>query len=183
VDFHKNGNEDNALILAGFGRMGQRIGHIMDLMKVPYVAIDRNPSLVERERAKGKPVYYGDAQRPEVLRAAGTGDAPLVIVSIDDTDATEQVVSSLHTAFPSVPVFVRGHDMLMCHKLGELGAHITVSETLESSAELARAALIHLGVENLEVSIALEHFRKDYYERIEMGLHNKETDKDNESLR
>ena len=182
-NFQKSGNDGSAVILAGFGRMGQRIGHIMNMMKVPYVAIDRDPSLVERERAKGKPVYYGDAQRPEVLRAAGTGEAPLVIVSIDDTDATEQVVSSLHTAFPSVPVFVRGHDMVMCHKLGELGAHNTVSETLESSAELARAALLHLGVENLKISIALENFRKDYYERIEMGLHKQEADKENEPLR
>jgi voltage-gated potassium channel Kch len=155
--------------------MGQRIGIIMKMMNVPYVAIDRDPALVERERTKGKPVYFGDAQRTEVLRAAGVANAPLVIVSIDDSDATERVVASLHSAFSRVPVFVRGRDMLMCHKLSELGAHLTVSETLESSAELARAALLHLGLENLEVSIAMERFRQDYYERIEMGI-NKQTE-------
>lgn len=175
ADFAGMGQQDNAVILAGYGRMGQRIGHIMNMMNVPYVAIDRDPALVERERTKGKPVYFGDAQRTEVLRAAGVADAPLVIVSIDDSDATERVVDSLHSAFSRVPVFVRGRDMLMCHKLSELGAHLTVSETLESSAELARAALLHLGLENLEVSLALEHFRQDYYERIEMGI-NKQTE-------
>ena len=175
ADFSGIGKQDNAVILAGYGRMGQRIGIIMKMMNVPYVAIDRDPALVERERTKGKPVYFGDAQRTEVLRAAGVADAPLVIVSIDDSDATERVVASLHSAFSRVPVFVRGRDMLMCHKLSELGAHLTVSETLESSAELARAALLHLGLENLEVSIAMERFRQDYYERIEMGI-NKQTE-------
>ena len=46
------------------------------------------------------------------------------------------------------------------------GAHFTVSETLEASAELARAALLHLGVDDPDVDTALEHFRKDYYGRI-----------------
>lgn len=39
--------------------MGQRIGYIMELMKVPYVAIDRDLSIVDRKRAKGKAVYLG----------------------------------------------------------------------------------------------------------------------------
>ena len=85
--------------------MGHRIGSIMGLMKVPYVAIDNNVSIVEHEHAEGKSVYFGDAQRPEVLRAAGVAEALLVIVSIDDFEATERVVSSLHSAFPDVPVF------------------------------------------------------------------------------
>ena len=154
------------VILAGFGRMGHRIGYIMESMKVPYVAIDTDASLVDRERAEGKSVYFGDAQRPEVLRTAGAADAPLVIVSIDDLEATEQVVSSLHSAFPDTPIFARGHDLGKCRDLGTLGAHFTVSETLEASAELARAALLHMGAEDPAVEVALERFREDYYGRI-----------------
>jgi len=166
VDINGAGQEARPVILAGFGRMGHRIGHIMDLMQVPYVAIDTDASLVERERAEGKAVYFGDAQRPEVLRAAGVTDAPLVIVSIDDLEARESVVSSLHSAFPDIPVFARGHDLANCRSLGGLGAYFTVSETLEASAELARAALLHMGVEAPDVEVALDDLRKDYYERI-----------------
>jgi len=155
------------VIIVGFGRMGHRIGYIMESMKVPYVAIDSDVSIVDRERAEGKSVYFGDARRPEVLRAAGAANAPFVIVSIDDLEATERIVSSLHSSFPTVPVFARGHDLIRCRDLRALGAHFTVSETLEASAELARVALLHIGAEDLEVEAALEHFRKDYYERID----------------
>ena len=133
---------------------------------MPYLAIDSDVSIVEHERAEGKSVYFGDAQRPEVLRAAGVADALLVIVSIDDFEATERVVSSLHSAFPDVPVFARGHDLVKCRDLKAQGAHFTVSETLEASAEIARAALLHLGAEDQEIELALEHFRNDYYGRI-----------------
>jgi monovalent cation:proton antiporter-2 (CPA2) family protein len=158
------------VILAGFGRMGHKIGHIMESMKVPYVAIDSDVSLVDREREEGKSVYFGDAQRPEVLRAAGVADAPLVIVAIADLEATERVVSSLHAAFPDMPIFARGHDIIKCQELRTLGAHFTVSETLEASAELARAALLHMGIEDQEVEVALEDLRNDYYGRTNKGM-------------
>jgi len=170
IDIGEAVQDARPVILVGFGRMGHRIGYIMELMKVPYVAIDRDASVVDRERAEGKSVYFGDAQRPEVLRVAGAADAPLVIISIDDLEATEQVVSSLHSAFPDMPIFARGHDLGKCRDLKALGAHFTVSETLEASAELARAALFHIGSEDPAVEVALEHFRNDYYERINKGV-------------
>lgn len=160
------GQDSQAVILVGFGRMGRRIGSILEFMKLPYVAIDSNVSIVEYEHAEGKSVYFGDAQRPEVLRAAGVADALLVIVSIDDYKATERIVSSLHSAFPEIPVFARGHDLGKCRELKVLGAHFTVSETLESSAELARVALQYIGADDSEIEFALERFRNDYYGRI-----------------
>jgi len=168
IDGGSSDQETRPVILAGFGRMGHRIGYILESMQVPYVAIDTDASLVARERSEGKSVYFGDAQRPEVLRAAGVSDAPLVIVSIDDLEATESVVSSLHSAFPDIPVFARGHDLGKCRELRAIGAHFTVSETLEASAELARAALLYMGAERPEVSVALKKFREDYYGRINM---------------
>jgi len=162
----KTSLDSRSVILVGFGRMGHRIGRIMELMEVPYLAIDSNVSIVEHEHAEGKSVYFGDAQRPEVLRAAGVADALLVIVSIDDFEVTERVVSSLHSAFPDVPVFARGHDLTKCRDLKAQGAHFTVSETLEASAELARAALLEIGAEDPKIKLALERFRRDYYGRI-----------------
>ena len=158
------------VVLVGFGRMGHRIGYILELMDLPYVAIDSDASLVDRERTEGRSVYFGDAQRPEVLRAAGAANAPFVIISIDDLDATEQVVSSFHSVFPDIPVFARGHDLVNCRDLRKLGAHFTVSETLEASAELARVALLNMGAEEQQVSNALDRFRNDYYGRINKSV-------------
>jgi Kef-type K+ transport system membrane component KefB/voltage-gated potassium channel Kch len=168
TELSRTEQDSRPVILAGFGRVGRRIGHIMDLMQVPYVAIDKDVSIVDRERAAGTHVYFGDAMRPDVLRMAGVAEAPLVIVSINDLVAAERVVSTLHSAFPDIPVFARGHDRNQCQELVKLGAHYTVSETLEASAGLARAALLHMGAEAAAVAVALKQFRKGYY-----GLINK----------
>ena len=166
------GTDRNTLsvILVGFGRMGHKIGHIMELMQLPYVAIDRDAALVDREREEGRDVYFGDAQRTEVIRAAGAANAPFVIVAIDDFEATEHIVSSLHSAFPDTPVFARGHNLVRCRDLKAHGATFTVSETLEASAELARVALLHVGADGPEVEAALKKFRSDYYGKINQGI-------------
>lgn len=161
-------------ILAGYGRMGHRIGHILELMNIRYVAIDIDPDVVTRERLNGKPVYCGDVQQLDVLKGFGAENAPFVIVSIDDVEVAELVVSSLHTQFPEVPIFARGHDLATCRDLKVKGAHFTASETLEASAELARKALLHNGAEEPEVNIVLNQFRKDYYGRIKQGAYDKE---------
>ena len=69
-----------------------------------------------------------------------------------------------------MPIFARGHDIIECQDLRARGAHFTVSETLEASAELARAALLHMGVEAPEVEVALEDLRNDYYGRTNTGM-------------
>ena len=48
------------VIIAGFGRVGQTVAAMLEVHKVPYVAIDRDPDRVARQRAHGAPVYFGD---------------------------------------------------------------------------------------------------------------------------
>ena len=87
-DIAKPEQHINPIIIAGFGRMGHRIGHIMDLMKVPYIAIDKDESLVNHERSNGRPVYFGDVQCLQVLRASGVTEAPFVVITINDPGVT-----------------------------------------------------------------------------------------------
>ena len=96
------------VVLTGFGRFGRHIGQILTLAGEPYVAIDRDSSLVLCERANGHRVFYGDARRPVVPRAVGAADADLVIVTVDDFEATENIVAALHEAYPDVTILARG---------------------------------------------------------------------------
>ena len=66
------------IVVAGFGRVGRRIGQVLMMADTPYVAIDFSSSVVLRERAAGHRVFYGDVRRPEVLRAVGIADADKV---------------------------------------------------------------------------------------------------------
>jgi monovalent cation:proton antiporter-2 (CPA2) family protein len=151
------------IVLAGFGRVGRRIGDILAMAGRPFVAIDTDASVVRRERDKGHDVFYGDARRPDVLRAVGAAEANLVIVTLDDFRATEEIVAALRDIEPDVTIFARGHDAVQCRTLRRLGANLAVSENLEASLELARAALIRDDGDAARAEKMLTRFRQDYY--------------------
>ncbi len=152
-----------SMVIVGFGRVGRRIGEIFEMREVPYVAVDINANLVKQARSAGRSVFYGDARQPDVLKSLGVGEADLIIVTVDDFQATEQVVSSLHLTFPELDILVRGHNMKHCQILMEQGAWLAVSENLEASIALAQAALAKVKGDDVENDAAIDRFRKDYY--------------------
>jgi voltage-gated potassium channel Kch len=155
------------VVLAGFGRVGRRIGRILESADLPYVAIDLDSSLVLRERKNGHPVFYGDSRQPDVLRSAGVADARLVVVTLDDFEAAETVVSALHGEYPDVPILARGHSARQCRRLSDLGAKFAVAENLEASLDLAREVLMNDSGDRSRTETLLESFRREYYQRID----------------
>ena len=155
------------IVLAGFGRVGRRIGEILTLAGKPDIAIDHNANLVMRERTHGHRIFYGDARQPNVLHAVGVEDADLVIVTVDDFGAAEKIVAALHGAHPDITILARGHDAEQCRELKKLGASIVVSETLEASLELAREVLLSDDGDDSSAEALLLHFREDYERRAD----------------
>jgi len=155
------------VVLAGFGRVGRRIGEMLTLAGIRYVAIDPNSSLVLQERANGHRVFYGDARKPDVLRSVGIADARLVIVTVNDFEAVEDIVAVLHRAHPDVTILARGHNAVQCQALRQLGAQVAISENLGASLGLAREALDHEQVGAARIEALLRRFRKDYYAEFE----------------
>jgi len=155
------------IVVAGFGRVGHRIGEILSLAGEPFVALDSNALIVETERAKGHPVFYGDVRKPELLEAAGARNAQIIIVTLNDPDATEQVVTALRKTHPEIEIYVRGHSLDQCHKLRQLGASAAVSENVEASLELVRLVLINIGFNKEKRKAIIGDFRRAYYAQID----------------
>jgi len=155
------------IVIAGFGRVGHRIGEMLTLADTPFVALDFNASIVENEHAKGHPVFYGDVRKPELLESVGAKNAQTIIVTLNDPDATEHVVSSLRKTHPDVDIYVRGQSLIQCRKLRKLGASGAVSENVEASLELARMVLKNSGLNMEKREAIIGGFREKYYAQID----------------
>jgi voltage-gated potassium channel Kch len=155
------------ILLVGFGRVGHRIGEILSLAGMPFVALDFNASIVEKERKNGHPVFYGDVRKPELLKAAGAENAQIIILTLNDPEATEQVMSSLRKSHPEVDIYTRGHSLIECRKLRQMGATGAVSENVEASLELARMVLANVGLTKSKRENIIGKFRRAYYAQID----------------
>jgi CPA2 family monovalent cation:H+ antiporter-2 len=134
------------VVVAGFGRVGQLIGRVLDANQLPYVALDADAGMVERLRARGAPVYFGDASRAELLQRAGVARAAAVVVTMNDAAAARHSVEAVRRHFPQVPVLARAGDDAHARALRAAGARGVVPETLEAGLQLAGHVLEALGV-------------------------------------
>ncbi|MFW5443156.1 MAG: monovalent cation:proton antiporter-2 (CPA2) family protein [Methylococcaceae bacterium] len=166
------------IVLAGFGRVGHRIGEILTIAGKPFVALDSNAIIVERERANGHPVFYGDVRNSEILKSAGASNAEVIIVTLNDPEAAEHLVSSLRHKHPEINIYVRGHSLTQCCELRRLGATGVVSEYVETSLELVLMALIEVDANKKKQETIVDNFRRKYYAEI---YDVKKSDKEEES--
>jgi CPA2 family monovalent cation:H+ antiporter-2 len=116
------------VVIAGYGRIGAGVARRLDERAIRWVAIDTDPNLVVGGRKAGKPVYYGDADRIEILEALGLADAIGVVVAISDQERAIQMVALVHYILPQLPILARAYDEDHAEALMKAGAHEAVPE-------------------------------------------------------
>lgn len=154
------------VVIAGFGRVGRTLGLLLDSRFIPFVALDLDPELVAEARRRGLPVFFGDASRADVLKAAGTERAQTAVITLDDPDVATRAVHVLRRLRPSMPIIARAHDIAECERLALAGATAAVPEIVEGSLQLGGVLLRQLGESPDRVNQLLEQFRQETYVRL-----------------
>jgi monovalent cation:proton antiporter-2 (CPA2) family protein len=151
------------VIIAGFGRVGQRVARILHAGNIPYLAIDSNTDRVLDGRREGFSVFYGDASQVDVLKAAGAGQAGVLVCTLDQAVPAVRLVNILRQHYPDISIHARGRDWQHCEQLLKAGATIAISETLEASLQLGGAVLSTMGIIEEDAAALIESLRKEYY--------------------
>jgi CPA2 family monovalent cation:H+ antiporter-2 len=134
------------IILAGFGRVGETVGRVLEAHGVRYVAMDGDIDRVVRMRAAGKPVYWGDITRPEMLGLLHLEEARALVVTMGDAQAADAVVTAALSARPDLQIVARARDARHAARLYSRGVTDAVPETLEASLQLSEAVLVDIGI-------------------------------------
>jgi glutathione-regulated potassium-efflux system ancillary protein KefC len=133
-------NEDH-VIVAGFGRFGQIVGRFLNSNGVRLTVLDHDPDQVEVLRRFGFKVFYGDATRTDLLRAAGADKARALVVAIDDVEDSLKLVDALRLDYPALPIFARARNVTHYYQLLDRGVQMIERETFESALKLGREVL------------------------------------------
>lgn len=145
-DFDAIDEPENPVVIAGFGRIGQIVGRVLRLRRIGFTALDSAPTHVDFLRKFGNQIYYGDATRLDLLRAAHLDKAKVLVVAIDDMVASLKVVELAQQHFPHVKIYARARNRQHAYQLLAMGVNLFIRETFESSLSLAQQVLEGLGL-------------------------------------
>ena len=140
------------VIIAGYGRVGQIVGRVLNMQNIRFTALDASTDQVDAVRRFGNKIYYGDATRLDLLRAAKTGEAKLFVVCVDDVESTNKIVKLVQQQYPQVKILARARNRTHLMELREIGVQTPVREMFAGSVQLATHVLEALGEprENLD---------------------------------
>jgi glutathione-regulated potassium-efflux system ancillary protein KefC len=176
------GDERSPVIIAGFGRFGQIVGRLLFASGIKATVLDHDPDRIESLRTFGFKVYYGDATRLDLLRAAGAEHARLFVLAIDDPDTSVRLAEALQQNFPKLPIVARARDVSHWQRLRSLGVHVVERETFESAVVVGRRALEVLGVRPYEARERADLFRTHNVQTLEAMLPRWENEAERTSL-
>lgn len=152
--------QDNQVIIAGFGRFGQIVARVLQMKGRSFTALDSSQTHVDFVRRFGNKVYYGDASRLDLLRAAGAETAQILVLALDDVDASVRAAELVREQFPHLKVFARARNRQHAFALMDAGVTDVIRETYASSLEIAESVLEALGETPAASREAVRRFRQ-----------------------
>lgn len=142
---HDQIDEQNEVIIAGFGHFGSTIGRLLRANGVSATILDNDSDRVDLLRKMGFKVYYGDATRLELLKAAGAEEAKIFIAAIDNPEVNLSVVEILRKHFPHLNILTRARNRVDAYELIDHGVDKIYRETLYTAVHLGVDALTQMG--------------------------------------
>lgn len=157
---------DGHVVIAGFGRVGHALARVLDVEHLDYVALDLDADHVAQQRAKGRPVFYGDASRLDMLKRTRIDQARALVVTMDNVNAADHIVRAVRDFAPDLPIYARARDGTHARRLLEHGASQVVPETVEASLQLAARVLAGTGMSEEAVEQRIQDERDAEIRRL-----------------
>lgn len=154
------------VIIAGFGRFGQILARVLRARHIPFTALDTSIAQVDFVKRFGAKIYYGDAGRIDILRAAGAHKAQAFVLAIDNVEHSVRVAEVVRKNFPDLPIYARARDRIHVHRLMDLGVTIIERETFLAALALTTRLLRGLGLKPDEVKRLTETFKRHDEKRL-----------------
>jgi voltage-gated potassium channel Kch len=165
-DYEMPPEAEQHVIIAGFGRFGQIVARVLRARHIPFTALDTSIAQIDFVKRFGAKIYYGDAGRIDILRAAGADKATAFVLAINNTEASLKVAQIVRQNFPDLPIYARARDRTHVHKLLDLGVEIIERETFLSAIELTTRLLRGLGLKPAEVKRLIATFKRHDERRL-----------------
>jgi len=152
-------DQGHPVIIAGFGRFGQIIGRLLHANGIDATVLEHDPDHIETLRRFRFKVFYGDACRLDLLRAAGADSAKLLVIAIDEREGTLRLAELVRENFPHLQIISRAWDVAHVFELLEHGVCAYERETFEGALRLGEEALKQLGCTAWRAKQAAHRFR------------------------
>ena len=152
--------EKNPVIIAGFGNFGNVVGRFLRAHNIGATILDNDSDRVALLRRMGFKVYYGDASRYDLLKAAGADTAKLIVITIEPPAKRLEMIETIKKHFPNLRMLVRAQNRFDAYDLMNAGMLHVYRETIDTSLRVGVDVMKMLGHRSYSANRAARTFLK-----------------------
>jgi glutathione-regulated potassium-efflux system ancillary protein KefC/glutathione-regulated potassium-efflux system protein KefB len=154
--------DEHEVLIAGFGPFGQIVARILRVKRIAFTVLDKDFEHVDFVREFGNKIFYGDASRLDLLRAAHADKAKVFVLAIPDVEASLRTAETVRRHFPQLRIFAAAINRQHALRLMDLGVapEDVIRRSYFSSLEMTRRVLRGLGDSDEAADHAVETFRR-----------------------
>lgn len=154
--------DEHEVLIAGFGPFGQIVARILRVKRIPFTVLDKDFEHVDFVRQFGNKIFYGDASRLDLLRAAQADKARVFVLAIPDIEASLRTAQTVRRHFPKLRIFAAAVNRQHALRLMALGIapDDVIRRSYFSSLEMSRRVLSGLGDSDEAANRAVEMFQR-----------------------
>ena len=153
--------EDPGAIVVGYGPVGQTVTRLLAEFEINPVILETNVDVVLELQQRGKQALFGDASRPEILRAARLDAAAYLIVTVPHAEISLRIIQVAREVAPLVRIISRAEYINQSEAFVQAGAAIIRYDEAESAAALAEALLQDIDVPAERIDAIVSKIRNE----------------------
>ena len=138
--------EQQEVIIAGFGHFGSTVARLLHANNIGMTILDHDSERVDLLRKMGYKVFYGDASRLELLKAAGADKAKLFIACVHEPELNLKMAELVKKNFPHMQIMVRAKNRHDAYEFLDKGIPEYYRETMFTAVHMGVDALVKLGM-------------------------------------
>lgn len=113
-------------VIIGYGRVGSLVGKSLLATHQPFLVIEDADKIIAGLRAQGIETIFGNASKPQILKAANLPSAQHLVIAIPNAFEAGRVVEQARAASPALHIIARAHSDAEAEYLTKLGANAVV---------------------------------------------------------
>ena len=157
------------IAVIGLGRFGGELARALVASEAEVIAIDRNPSLIERIRDQVTLAVCLDSTDETALRAQGVGEMDAVIVGIGEDFESSALTVAMLKSIGARRIIARGESEVQGRILSKVGADEIASPERESAQRWAH----RLAIPRLEQYVELDEAHSMIHVAPPQAFHHK----------
>jgi monovalent cation:H+ antiporter-2, CPA2 family len=152
---------DPGAVVIGHGPVGQTVTRLLAEFEIKPIIIETNVDVVLELQQRDKQALFGDASRPEILRAARLDAAAYLIVTVPQAEISLRIIQTAREVAPLVRIIARAEYINQADAFMQAGAAIIRYDESESAAALAEALLQDIDVPAERIDALVSSIRSE----------------------